>query len=43
MVDEEIPDSILAAAGIPSRAVATNASRLNVNRDIYTTDPEEPC
>jgi len=43
MVDDDIPDETLISLGIPPLAVATNASRLNINRDIYTTDPEDPC
>jgi len=43
LVDLEIPDSIIEQLAISEKAVTTNASRLRLNRDIYTTDPEEPC
>ena len=43
MVDEEIPDNIYDRALVNPKAVSTNAQRLKLNRDIYTTEPEEPC
>jgi len=43
LVDEEIPDTILESLNIADKAVTTNASRLRLNRDIYTTEDEEPC
>jgi hypothetical protein len=43
LVDEQIPEEILNKIGISEKAIATNSSRLRVNRDIYTTEEEEPC
>ena len=43
LTDEEIPDEIFDRAQVNPKAVATNAQRLRLNRDIYTTEPEEPC
>jgi len=41
--DQNIPAEILAAVGLTQQAVLTNSSRLNIVRDLYTTDSEEPC
>lgn len=43
LVDNEIPQEVLDELNISGRAVATNASRLKLNRDLYTTENEEPC
>jgi hypothetical protein len=43
LVDNEIPREVLTELNISDRAVATNASRLKLNRDLYTTENEEPC
>ena len=43
LVDEEIPQEVLRELNISDRAVVTNASRLKLNRDLYTTQNEEPC
>jgi hypothetical protein len=43
LVDEEIPQEVLNELNISERAVVTNASRLKLNRDLYTTQNEEPC
>ena len=43
LVDNEIPREVLNELNITDRAVATNASRLKLNRDLYTTENEEPC
>tara|TARA_Y100000310_G_scaffold230794_1_gene233324 strand:+ start:43281 stop:44204 length:924 start_codon:yes stop_codon:yes gene_type:complete len=42
-VDGDIPDFIYNKMNIGQRAISTNTSRLRLSRDIYTTDPEEPC
>jgi len=42
MVDEEIPDSILDAAGIDEKSRRSSTSRIRVSRDIYASDEEEP-
>jgi len=42
MVDEEIPDSVLDAAGINEKTLRSSTSRIRVSRDIYTSDQEEP-
>lgn len=43
LVDQEIPQEVLRELNISDRAVVTNASRLKLNRDLYTTQNEEPC
>jgi len=43
LVDDEIPQEVLDELDIPDKAVVTNASRLKLNRDLYTTENEEPC
>jgi hypothetical protein len=43
LVDDEIPQEILDELNISERAVVTNASRLKLNRNLYTTQNEEPC
>ena len=43
LVDNEIPREVLTELNISDRAVATNASRLKLNRDLYPTENEEPC
>tara|TARA_R110002110_G_scaffold402725_1_gene620211 strand:- start:1118 stop:2026 length:909 start_codon:yes stop_codon:yes gene_type:complete len=43
LVDDEIPQNVLQELNIPEKAVLTNASRLNLNRDLYMTEDTEPC
>tara|TARA_A100000172_G_scaffold68631_1_gene48439 strand:- start:1373 stop:2287 length:915 start_codon:yes stop_codon:yes gene_type:complete len=43
LTDDDIPPEVIAELGISPRAVTTNASRLKLNRDLYTTENEEPC
>lgn len=43
LVDNEIPTEIITELDINDAAVSTNASRIKLNRDLYTTDNEEPC
>jgi hypothetical protein len=44
LVDNEIPREVLNELNISDRAVSTNASRLKLNRDLYSTaENEEPC
>ena len=43
LVDNEIPPEIISELNISDKAVSTNASRLKLNRDLYTTENEEPC
>ena len=44
LVDNEIPREVLTELNISDRAVATNASRLKLNRDLYSNaENEEPC
>ena len=42
-VDSEVPTEIIDALSISSRSLNTNLPRLKLNRDLYTTDNEEPC
>lgn len=43
LTDREIPNEILEELNINQEALGTAASRIKLNRDIYTTDNEEPC
>jgi hypothetical protein len=43
LVDTEIPQEVLSELNISDKAVVTNASRLKLNRDLYSTQNEEPC
>jgi hypothetical protein len=43
LVDDEIPREVINELNISEKAIATNASRLRLNRDLYSTDNEEPC
>ncbi|HHZ96055.1 MAG TPA: hypothetical protein EYN67_10985 [Flavobacteriales bacterium] len=43
LVDNEIPSEIISELNISDKAVSTSASRLKLNRDLYTTENEEPC
>ena len=43
LVDNEIPEEVYRELNISEKAVNTNASRLKVNRDLYTAENEEPC
>jgi hypothetical protein len=42
LTDSQIPQEVLDKLNISDRALRTN-SRLRLNRDLYTTDNEEPC
>jgi hypothetical protein len=42
LTDNQIPQEVLDELNISDRALNTN-SRLRLNRDLYTTDNEEPC
>ena len=43
LVDDEISEDLLEDLGINPLAVTTNANRVRLNRDIYSTENEEPC
>jgi hypothetical protein len=43
LTDAEIPNEIIRELNINEDAVATNASRIKLNRDLYSTENEEPC
>jgi hypothetical protein len=43
LVDNEIPSEIISELNISDKAVSSGASRLKLNRDLYTTENEEPC
>tara|TARA_R110000824_G_scaffold345804_2_gene532521 strand:+ start:25 stop:954 length:930 start_codon:yes stop_codon:yes gene_type:complete len=43
LVDKEIPEEVIDELNISRRALVSNASRLRLNRDLYTTENEEPC
>jgi len=43
LMDSDIPTEVLQELNISPRVVRTNASRLKLNRDLYTTQDEEPC
>ena len=43
LVDNEIPTEVIEELNISDKALSTNASRLKLNRDLYTTENEEPC
>jgi hypothetical protein len=43
LVDNEIPTEIIEELNINDNAISTNASRIKLNRDIYSTENEEPC
>tara|TARA_A100001515_G_scaffold9144_2_gene7619 strand:+ start:6757 stop:7677 length:921 start_codon:yes stop_codon:yes gene_type:complete len=43
LVDGEIPQEVIRELNISDNAVSTNASRLKLNRDLYSTENEEPC
>jgi len=42
-VDGEVPTEIIEALNISPRSLNTNLPRLKLNRDLYTTENEEPC
>jgi len=42
-VDNEIPIEIIQDAGITDRAMASNANRFRLNRDLYQTLDEDAC
>ena len=43
LVDDEIPPDVVSELNIDDRALFSNASRLKLNRDLYSTENEEPC
>jgi len=43
LVDDEISEELLEDLGINPLAITTNASRVKLSRDIYSTENEEPC
>jgi len=43
LVDGEVPLEVIRQLNISDDAVSTNASRLRLNRDLYSTENEEPC
>ncbi len=43
LVDDEISEEVLESQGVNPLAVTTNASRIKLSRDIYSTENEEPC
>ena len=43
LVDNEMPTEVVNELNISRRALVSNASRLRLNRDLYTTENEEPC
>ena len=43
LVDNEIPQEVIEELNISEKALNTNASRMKLNRDLYTTEDEEPC
>ena len=43
LTDAEIPNEIIRELNINEDAVVTNASRIKLNRDLYSTENEEPC
>jgi len=43
LVDDEISEELLEDLGVNPLAVTTNANRVRLNRDIYSTENEEPC
>jgi|ETNvirnome_2_300_1030623.scaffolds.fasta_scaffold00716_2 hypothetical protein len=43
LVDKEIPYEIIQELNITEKALSTNAPRMKLNRDLYTTAEEEPC
>ena len=38
LVDKEIPEEVIEELNISEKALATNASRMKLNRDLYTVD-----
>lgn len=43
LVDDEVPPDVVSELNIDDRALFSNASRLKLNRDLYSTENEEPC
>jgi len=43
LTDKEIPLEVYQQLNINEAAILTNATRVKFNRDLYTTDNEEPC
>jgi hypothetical protein len=43
LVDNEIPEEVIKELNISPKALTTNASRLKLNRNLYSTEDEEPC
>jgi hypothetical protein len=42
-LDEDLPSDIRSEIGLSARDIASNGGRFKFNRDIYSTDEEEPC
>jgi hypothetical protein len=43
LTDDDIPTEVINELNINEDAVLTNASRVKINRNIYSTENEEPC
>jgi len=43
LTDGEIPENIAASLGINNALLNGTAVRVQLNRDMYQTDNEEPC
>jgi len=43
LVDNEIPQEVIRELNINDNAISTNANRVKLNRDLYSTENEEPC
>ena len=43
LFDSEIPLEVIQELNINDSAITTNASRIKLNRDLYSTENEEPC
>lgn len=43
LFDGEIPLEVIQELNINDSAITTNASRIKLNRDLYSTENEEPC
>tara|TARA_R100000995_G_scaffold63994_2_gene33167 strand:+ start:83 stop:1000 length:918 start_codon:yes stop_codon:yes gene_type:complete len=43
VTDSDIPDEVLEELNINEDAVRTSAARVRLNRDLYSTNNEEPC
>ena len=41
--DQNLPMNVLGELGLTKRDILVNSNRINLVRDIYTTEDEEPC